>query len=64
MSQPDSQKTFMGNPCARGHSGLRYRCNGACVDCTTHNSERRKQKLLLEREQQAAAGPAETASDG
>jgi hypothetical protein len=24
---------FQGNPCKRGHSGLRWRCNGGCVKC-------------------------------
>ena len=26
-------KTFMGNPCKRGHDGLRYESTGGCVHC-------------------------------
>lgn len=47
-------KTFMGNPCARGHDGKRYSCNGACVHCTAENAARRKNKAIVE----GAAAPA------
>jgi hypothetical protein len=26
-------KRYQGPPCKRGHSGLRYTCNSACVEC-------------------------------
>ena len=44
-----TDKTFLGNPCRRQHQNeqgecLRYTCNGACVQCTTENSVRRRTK--------------------
>lgn len=65
MRTSNPQKTFMGNPCARGHEGKRYRCNGACVDCTTENQEKRRREKL----EAKPADPAEpsyggTESDG
>lgn len=48
MRPVDPTKTFMGNPCARGHEGKRYTCNGACVHCTAENAARRKNKALVD----------------
>jgi hypothetical protein len=28
-----STEIYQGNPCKRGHSGLRYSCDGSCVEC-------------------------------
>lgn len=41
----NTSKTFQGKPCQRGHEGLRYLCNGACVHCTAENAARRREKL-------------------
>jgi hypothetical protein len=42
-----SDKTFLGNPCKRGHpldggKNLRYRVNGACVQCTEEDAANRR----------------------
>ena len=39
--------TFQGNPCKRGHSGLRYRANKACVVCDRQYSRERRRRLEL-----------------
>lgn len=49
---------FQGNPCQRGHSGLRYRGRGACVECTQLNAVARRERL-----KQAAAERANAAED-
>jgi hypothetical protein len=59
MTAFDATSTFMGNPCARGHEGKRYRCNGACVHCTAENAARRKQRLLLQGQQESLPAPKE-----
>ncbi len=56
MSTND-EKTFLGEPCRRMHHDehgkcLRYKCNGACVKCTTENAARRRTAL----KQKATAG--------
>lgn len=42
----DAQRMFLGNRCARGHEGIRYRCNGACVQCTLEAPARKKAAAL------------------
>lgn len=32
---------FQGKPCKRGHTGLRYRVNGSCVECAIEAALRR-----------------------
>ena len=49
MSTND-EKTFLGEPCRRLHHDehgkcLRYKCNGACVQCTAENALRRRTAL-------------------
>lgn len=48
MRPADPTKTFMGNPCARGHDGKRYVCNGSCVHCTAENAAKRRNKALVD----------------
>jgi hypothetical protein len=62
MTMHDPQKTFQGTPCARGHVGIRYRCNGACVDCTAENQARRKAQALTQGAQPKE--PSEDPTDG
>ena len=33
MAKQRGNKTFIGSPCAKGHSGVRYVCNNSCFDC-------------------------------
>lgn len=33
LPEKDAHLFFVGPPCMRGHSGLRYRATRACVDC-------------------------------
>jgi len=28
-----NSEIYQGNPCKRGHSGLRYNCDGSCIEC-------------------------------
>lgn len=39
MKYSDGEKTFVGNTCKHGHGtdgkNLRYKVNGACVQCTS-----------------------------
>lgn len=53
MSTFDPAKMFMGSPCARGHDGMRYRCNGACVHCTLEAPARKKAAALTKGTQPA-----------
>jgi len=53
MTKFDPAKMFMGNPCARGHDGMRYRCNGACVACTLEAPARKKAAALTKGAQPA-----------
>lgn len=53
MTKFDPAKMVMGNPCARGHDGMRYRCNGACVQCTLEAPARRKAQALTQGAQPA-----------
>lgn len=55
MTKFDPAKMFMGNPCARGHDGVRYRCNGSCVACTLEAPARRKAEALTKGAQPAPA---------
>lgn len=48
-------ETYQGNPCRRGHSGIRYIKGGACTDCQKLTDTARRQRL---KEQQPTA-PAE-----
>lgn len=33
MRKPDLSLQYLGTPCAKGHSGWRYRKGGRCVEC-------------------------------
>lgn len=44
-------ETYQGNPCHRGHSGIRYRKGGGCIDCQKLSDTARRQRL---KEQPAA----------
>jgi len=32
-AQLAGQSTYQGKPCPHGHDGIRYACNGSCVQC-------------------------------
>lgn len=36
--------TYQGNPCQRGHSGLRYVCDGRCIECAKERVRGRERK--------------------
>ena len=36
--------TYQGNPCHRGHSGLRYVCDGRCIECAKGRARGRERK--------------------
>jgi hypothetical protein len=41
------EKTYLGEPCSKGHNGLRYTSSKSCVECTqewkTNNPEKHKE---------------------
>jgi hypothetical protein len=55
---PETQ--YMGNPCKRGHDGLRWKNNGECVEChREQDRERKREKYrtdpeFVERERERA----------
>ena len=49
----DAATMYLGNRCARGHEGIRYRCNGSCVQCTLEAPARRKAEALTKGTQPA-----------
>jgi hypothetical protein len=38
MTEFNSERMFIGVPCKRGHSGIRYKSNRGCVDCDRANT--------------------------
>ena len=36
--------TYQGTPCQRGHSGLRYECDGRCIECARERVRGRERK--------------------
>jgi len=49
-----------GSPCTRGHTGLRYRSSGRCVECTREDAKRHHARLqaqkVVARQRAAALG--------
>lgn len=44
MTVGERGEKFQGKPCKRGHSGMRYRSSGGCVECSRDaKAERAKQ---------------------
>ena len=46
MRPVDPSKTYQGNPCGRGHSGIRYIKGGACVECQKLTDAKRRAALV------------------
>lgn len=44
FSAPGRGERFQGNPCKYGHSGIRYRKCGTCVECAIAYAKARKQQ--------------------
>lgn len=42
----DPAKHYQGKPCRHGHSGMRYRSNNTCVDCSTTQSKQAYHKVM------------------
>lgn len=37
--------TYHGKPCKKGHNGIRYTCNGYCVECNKEKSKLSRKRL-------------------
>jgi hypothetical protein len=55
-AKPLPHTKYQGNPCRRGHDGVRYRHGGACVECIRLNAiERRERRKQLDTASKDAA---------
>jgi hypothetical protein len=50
----NAAEKFQGNPCYLGHSGLRYRCSGACVECMQAHGAAKRAKAKAEKNEPLA----------
>lgn len=49
MTNPASRfagEKYQGNPCKRGHTGLRYRSTKGCVDCAQAAAQRQDRRKV------------------
>jgi hypothetical protein len=47
--KPNPKNPYMGRPCARGHSGERYRADGRCCECANLRQALRYRKFQKKR---------------